>query len=135
MYGSGVDDGRIMPWQCGTMYLELVQKRDFSFLVLFFYNHVMLVKVMGIMTLYAFFWIIPRRLNFICRSFGTLCRSIFIPAYEDGTEYSETSAYKIQPPGNYPEESIKHSEHGESLKSGIMIIVCVHAFTFLCGMY
>jgi hypothetical protein len=22
--------------------------------------------------LYAFFWVIPRRLNFICRSFGTL---------------------------------------------------------------
>jgi len=31
---------------------------------------------------------------------------------------SETSAYKIQTPGNYPEESIQHSEHGESLKSG-----------------
>ena len=27
--------------------------------------------------LYAFFWIIPRRLNFKCRRFGTLC-SIFI---------------------------------------------------------
>jgi hypothetical protein len=26
-------------------------------------------------------------------------------------------AYKIQTPGNYPEESIQHSEHGESLKS------------------
>jgi len=23
--------------------------------------------------LYAFFWVIPRRLNFICRRFGTLC--------------------------------------------------------------
>jgi hypothetical protein len=32
-------------------------------------------------------------------------------------ECSETSAYKIQTPGNYPEESIQHSEHGESLKS------------------
>jgi len=30
---------------------------------------------------------------------------------------SETSAYKIQPPGSYPEETIQHSEHGESLKS------------------
>ena len=29
------------------------------------------------------------------------------PAYEDGTECSETSAYKIQTPGNYPEESIR----------------------------
>jgi len=30
------------------------------------------------------------------------------------TECSETSAYKIQTAGNYPEESIQHSEHGES---------------------
>jgi hypothetical protein len=30
---------------------------------------------------------------------------------------SETSAYKIQTSGNYPEESIQHSEHGESFKS------------------
>ena len=35
------------------------------------------------------------------------------------TVCSETSAYKIQTPGNYPEESIQHSEHGESLKSRI----------------
>jgi hypothetical protein len=33
------------------------------------------------------------------------------------TEYSEMLAYKIWTPGNYPEESIKHSEHGESVKS------------------
>jgi hypothetical protein len=38
------------------------------------------------------------------------------PAYEDGTECSETSACKIQAPGNYPEESIQHWEHDESLK-------------------
>jgi hypothetical protein len=37
------------------------------------------------------------------------------------TECSETSAYKIQTPGNYPEESIQHSEHGESLKSRKML--------------
>jgi hypothetical protein len=30
---------------------------------------------------------------------------------------SEMSANKIQTPGNYPEESIKHSEQGESLKT------------------
>jgi hypothetical protein len=29
------------------------------------------------------------------------------------------SAYKIQTPGNYPEENIQHTEHGESLKSRI----------------
>jgi hypothetical protein len=35
------------------------------------------------------------------------------------TECSETSAHKIQTPGNYPEENIQHTEHGESLKSGL----------------
>jgi hypothetical protein len=60
--------------------------------------------------LYVFFWVIPRRLNFICRRFGTLC-PIFIG------KCSETSAYKIQTPGNYPEENVQHTEHGESLKS------------------
>jgi len=29
-----------------------------------------------------------------------------LPAYEDGTECSETSAYKLQTPGYYPKESI-----------------------------
>jgi len=33
------------------------------------------------------------------------------------TECSETSAYKIQTPGNYPEENIQRTEHGKSLKS------------------
>jgi len=33
------------------------------------------------------------------------------------TECSETLAYKIQTPGNYPEESMQHSKHGKSLKS------------------
>jgi len=47
--------------------------------------------------LYVFFWVIPRRLNFICRRFGALCsifigRKVHLPAYEDGTEGSETSA-------------------------------------------
>jgi len=33
------------------------------------------------------------------------------------TECSETSAYKLQMPGNYPKESIQHTEHSEGLKS------------------
>jgi hypothetical protein len=33
------------------------------------------------------------------------------------TECSETSAYKIQTPGNYQKENIQHTEHGENLKS------------------
>ena len=31
------------------------------------------------------------------------------PAHEDGTECSETSAYKIQAPGKYPQESIQQN--------------------------
>ena len=76
---------------------------------------------------YSFFWVIPQRLNFVCRHLGTLC-SIFIvgvsrknlltlPMKMEQTECSETSAYKIQTLGNHPKERIKHSEHGESLKS------------------
>jgi len=38
------------------------------------------------------------------------------------TECSETSVYKIQTLGSYPEESIQHSEQGESLKSRIFRI-------------
>ena len=33
------------------------------------------------------------------------------------TVCSETSAYKLQTPDNYPKERIQHTEHGESLKS------------------
>jgi len=36
------------------------------------------------------------------------------------TECSETSAYKIQTPGNYPEQSIQHSKQGEGLKLRIV---------------
>ena len=32
------------------------------------------------------------------------------------TECTESLAYGIQTPRNYPEESIEHSEHGENLK-------------------
>jgi hypothetical protein len=37
--------------------------------------------------------------------------SSYLSAYEDGTECSETSEYKIQKPGNYPEKSTRHSEN------------------------
>ena len=39
------------------------------------------------------------------------------PMSLEQTECSEKLAYKIQTPGNNPEESIQHSQHGESLKS------------------
>jgi hypothetical protein len=48
--------------------------------------------------------------------------SSHLPAYENGTDsFPETSVYKIQKPGNYPEESIQHSDHGESLKSRMQL--------------
>ena len=43
----------------------------------------------------------------------------YLPMKMEQTECSETSAYKIQTPGNYPEENIQHTEHGESLISRI----------------
>jgi hypothetical protein len=38
------------------------------------------------------------------------------------TECSETPAYKILTPRNYPEENIRHTEQGESLKSSEYIL-------------
>jgi hypothetical protein len=43
------------------------------------------------------------------------------------TECSEMSAYKIQTPGNYPEENIQRSEHGKNLKSRICVL-CLTVF-------
>jgi hypothetical protein len=83
---------------------------------------------LNVCLLYVFFLVIPRSLNFICRRFGTICLFhlyrqigvefyIYLPMKMEQTECFETSAYKIQTPGNYPEENIKHTENGESLKS------------------
>ena len=79
--------------------------------------------------LYALFWVIPKCPNFICQCFGTLCLFHFhwrvgilhtyLPMKMEQTECSKTLAYKIRTLGNYPEESIQHSEHDESLKSRI----------------
>jgi hypothetical protein len=40
----------------------------------------------------------------------------FLPMKMEQIECSETSACKIQSPGNHPVENIQHTEHGESLK-------------------
>jgi hypothetical protein len=69
---------------------------------------------------YVFFWVIPRHLNFMCQCFRTLCLfHLHRPMKIEETECSETLGYKIQTPGNWPEEGIQHSEHGKSLKSRI----------------
>ena len=48
---------------------------------------------------------------------STVDRFTYLPIEMEQTECSETSAYKIQTPENYPEENAQHTEHGESLKS------------------
>jgi len=37
-------------------------------------------------------------------------------------EGSETSDFKTQTPGKYPKENILRKEHGESLKSQILVL-------------
>ena len=37
-------------------------------------------------------------------------------------ESSETSALKTQTPGDYPKNTIRHSTHGESLKSSNILV-------------
>jgi len=43
---------------------------------------------------------------------GVILRT-YPPMKMEQTECSETLAYKIQTPGNYLEESIRYSDHGE----------------------
>jgi hypothetical protein len=53
-------------------------------------------------------------------TFSNLVTLHTYPSMEmEQTEFSETSAYKIQTPGNNTEESIQHSEHRGSFKSRI----------------
>ena len=66
--------------------------------------------------LYAFFWIIHRRLNFIFRRFGTLClfhlhrwigmKNTYPLMKMEHTVFRNV-VLSIQTPGNYPEESIQ----------------------------
>jgi len=82
------------------------------------------VSVLGPATTLSFFFLLAQAIFepklFLYKYPNNLKPSQFsyLSAHEDGTEGSEMSAYKIQMPGNYPEESIQHSEPGESLKSG-----------------
>ena len=61
---------------------------------------------------YVFFWVVPRRLNYICRGFGTLYLFHLhrhLPTKMEQIECSEKSAYIIQTPGNHPKENIIQS--------------------------
>ena len=48
------------------------------------------------------------------------------------TECYKTSAHKIQTPGNNPEETIQHLEHGESLNSRKQIVVSGATYMYDC---
>jgi len=64
---------------------------------------------------------------------NTVC-SVFISTRlrRRNRQSSVTFAHKIQTPGNYPEESKQHSEHGESLKSRKLLFSIHHIIvTFL----
>ena len=50
----------------------------------------------------------------MCR--GEVIIHTYLPMKMEQTECSKMSPYKIQTPGNYPEETIQHSEHSESFK-------------------
>ena len=58
-----------------------------------------------------------------------------LPAYEDGTECSETSAYKIQMPTNYTEERKLHSEQGEIFKQRKLFVCLIYSVTAKKFMY
>jgi hypothetical protein len=82
--------------------------------------------------LYSFFWVIPRRRNFMCQRFETLClfhlhrsvnKKLFFlftrPKTMEKTDCSETSAHKIQTPGNHPKERIQQNLTKHPVKSGL----------------
>jgi hypothetical protein len=76
-------------------------------------------------------------MNVVCFLLGSPASEFYMPTFRSTLFYlhrqvgtylhmkmeqcSETSAYKIQTPGNYPEENIQRirTEHGESLKSKV----------------
>ena len=68
--------------------------------------------------LVCFLLVFSRRLSFKSRRFGTPYRFHLhrqVPAYEDGTDSSETSVFKTQTPGKNPKQNILHKKQGESL--------------------
>ena len=46
------------------------------------------------------------------------------PMKMERIESSETSALKVQTPGDYPKATIWHSTHGESLKYNFILLLC-----------
>jgi hypothetical protein len=55
--------------------------------------------------------------------------SSYLSAHEDGTDrvFRNVGRIKFRRRGNYPGESIQHSEQDESLKSGIVLLMSILA--------
>jgi hypothetical protein len=76
--------------------------------------------------LYSFFWVI--HLSIYVGGVNRIFSLLTPPIKMEGTGCSETSAHKIQTPGNNPKERTQLSEQGESLKSRI---INISSFLFL----
>jgi hypothetical protein len=69
------------------------------------------------------FWLAQAILSqtFYCTNIPTVLTPVLLHTYTpvtmEQTQCSETLAFNLQIPANHPEESIRHSEYGESLKS------------------
>ena len=71
--------------------------------------------------LYAFFWVIPRGLNFICRRFGTLCPPMKMEVFRNvGIQSSD--------PGELPRR--KHTTFRTRRKFEIKKSISIFSFTF-----
>jgi len=69
----------------------------------------------------GYFWAKPSPV-WIPQRFSNLV-FIHVLAYEDGTECSETSAYKIKTPGKYPDENIQQVKYFLHL---LLMLLCTH---------
>jgi hypothetical protein len=74
VFGSVVDGGGIMHLRGGTMYLQLFRTRDFFLLVLFFYNHIMLVTVMNVIIFQC-----VHTFTFLCGTYQLKCPTCNLP--------------------------------------------------------
>jgi hypothetical protein len=60
---------------------------------------------------------------------------LITPLKMEKTECSETSAYKIQMPGNYPEESIQHLDHSENFGDRLQSLFPQNAVYFVISSF
>jgi hypothetical protein len=78
--------------------------------------------------LYSYYWVIPRRLNFTCRRFGIIRLFhlhrwtgwfVLLTPPMKKEECSETSAHKIQTPGNHPRKNTTEKNTSRKLLTKI----------------